>query len=63
MSMKSMEIGYCCSYELESKGLFSTCSKFIMYLGNSMDVLRSKIERRLSLQPTEKKVKIEIDWK
>ncbi len=38
MSMKSMEKSYCCLTELESKGLFSTCSKFIMNLGESLDV-------------------------
>ena len=28
----------CISYELEIKGLFSTCSKFIMNLSESLDV-------------------------
>jgi hypothetical protein len=36
MSLKSMERGYCCLTELETKGLFSTCSKFIMYVGGSI---------------------------
>jgi hypothetical protein len=40
--MKSMERGYCCLTELESKGLFSTCSKFIMFLGESIDVRPKK---------------------
>jgi RIO-like serine/threonine protein kinase len=38
MSLKSMGIEYCCLTELESKGLFSTCSEFIMYIGKSIDV-------------------------
>jgi hypothetical protein len=38
MSLKSMERRYCCLTELESKGLFSTCSKFIMNLSESLDV-------------------------
>ena len=37
MSLKSMEMRYCISYELEFKGLFSTCSKFIMYIGGSIE--------------------------
>jgi hypothetical protein len=39
ISLKSMERGYCCLTELESKGLFSTCSEFIMYVGESISRL------------------------
>jgi hypothetical protein len=37
MSMKSMEKRYYISYELETKGCVSTCSKFIMYAGESIE--------------------------
>jgi len=52
MSLKSMDISYYCLTELESKGLFSTCSKFMMYVGESIEVLRFKKarERRQGLR-------------
>jgi hypothetical protein len=37
MSLKSMDIGYCCLTELESKSYVATCSKFTMYAGESFD--------------------------
>jgi hypothetical protein len=40
MSLKSMEMRYCISYELEIKGLVSACSKFKQMLGDSFDAIR-----------------------
>lgn len=60
MSLKSMKKRYCISYELETKGCVSTyfkfrtkgfvseCSKFIMYLGESIDVNDKNLQKSIS---------------
>jgi hypothetical protein len=48
MSLKSMERGYCCLTELETKGLFSTCQEFTMYVGESFDVNDKNLQKSIS---------------
>jgi len=45
LSLKSMKKRYCISDELESKGCVSACSKFIMYAGESIEVIKFKKAR------------------